>query len=66
MRQLTLSVLRVLATQEMLCILQEFGEVTCCIGSSANIANTGIFLQADCRYDHMFPPSLQALFGLVI
>lgn len=35
-------------TQEMFCILQEFGEVTCCIGSSANLENTGVFLQADC------------------
>lgn len=37
-------------TQEMLCILQEYGEVTCCIGSSANIENTGVFLQADCSF----------------
>ena len=38
------------ATQEMVSILQQYGEVVCCLGSSANIHNTGIFLRADCRY----------------
>ncbi|ESN95204.1 hypothetical protein HELRODRAFT_86932, partial [Helobdella robusta] len=35
-------------TCEMLKILQEYGEVTCCLGSSLNIENFSIFLQADC------------------
>ena len=30
--------------------MQDYGEVVCCVGSSANILNNGIFLQADCRY----------------
>ena len=38
-----------LATQEMVQILQEYGEVVCCFGSSASVENTAIFLQADCR-----------------
>jgi len=37
-------------TKEMLHILQDYGEVACCFGSIANIENTSIFLQADCRY----------------
>ncbi|TRY64396.1 hypothetical protein DNTS_017093 [Danionella cerebrum] len=32
---------------EMVSIMQEFGEVVCCIGSSQNISNTEIFLQSD-------------------
>ncbi|XP_070186267.1 transmembrane protein 94-like isoform X2 [Littorina saxatilis] len=36
------------ATQEMMKILQENGEVVLCVGSSLNIANTPVFLQADC------------------
>ncbi|XP_078691298.1 transmembrane protein 94-like isoform X2 [Branchiostoma floridae x Branchiostoma belcheri] len=35
------------ATKEMLKIMQEYGEVVCCVGSSTNIQNTGVFLQAD-------------------
>ncbi|ELT96471.1 hypothetical protein CAPTEDRAFT_150937 [Capitella teleta] len=34
-------------TQEMLIIFQEYGEVVCCLGSTANIHNTQLFLQAD-------------------
>ena len=37
------------ATQEMMKILQENGEVVLCVGSSLNITNTPVFLQADCR-----------------
>lgn len=36
-------------TQEMLHIMQDYGEVVCVIGSSANCENIGIFLQADAR-----------------
>ncbi|KAI4902008.1 hypothetical protein NFI96_018713 [Prochilodus magdalenae] len=32
---------------EMVCIMQEYGEVVCCLGSSQNINNNGIFLQSD-------------------
>ncbi|GFR33293.1 transmembrane protein 94 [Trichonephila clavata] len=35
------------ATREMICIMQEYGEVVCCLGSSANVLNMPIFLQAD-------------------
>ena len=28
-------------------IMQENGEVVCCLGSSANLANVSVFLQAD-------------------
>jgi len=42
-----------LATREMVQILQEYGGVVCCFGSSASAENTAIFLQADCR-SHMF------------
>ncbi|GIY93984.1 transmembrane protein 94 [Caerostris extrusa] len=35
------------ATREMICIMQEYGEVVCCLGSSANCLNMPIFLQAD-------------------
>jgi hypothetical protein len=31
-------------------ILQENGEVVLCVGSSLNMVNTPMFLQADCRY----------------
>jgi hypothetical protein len=37
-------------TREMLHIMQEYGEVVCVIGSSANADNMPIFLQADARY----------------
>lgn len=36
------------ATREMLCIMQSYGEIVVCIGSSASNANSEIFLQADC------------------
>lgn len=36
------------ATREMLCIMQRYGEVVVCLGSSASNANSQIFLQGDC------------------
>jgi len=41
-----------LASREMVQILQEYGGVVCCFGSSASAENTAIFLQADCRSIH--------------
>ncbi|XP_022253153.1 transmembrane protein 94-like [Limulus polyphemus] len=35
------------ATREMIKIMQEYGEVVCCIGSSASVHNMPVFLQAD-------------------
>ncbi|XP_077979837.1 transmembrane protein 94-like [Glandiceps talaboti] len=35
------------ACREMIAIMQENGEIVCCLGSTANFYNTGIFLQAD-------------------
>ena len=35
------------ATKQMIQIMQEYGEVVCVVGSSANILNLPIFLQAD-------------------
>ncbi|RXN30570.1 transmembrane 94-like protein [Labeo rohita] len=35
---------------EMVCIMQEYGEVVCCLGSSQNINNNDIFLQSDIRH----------------
>ncbi|XP_042571911.1 transmembrane protein 94-like [Cyprinus carpio] len=32
---------------EMVCIMQDYGEVVCCLGSSQNINNNEIFLQSD-------------------
>ncbi|KAM4662944.1 transmembrane protein 94 isoform 2-T3 [Discoglossus pictus] len=32
---------------EMIQIMQEYGEVTCCMGSSASIRNSGLYLQSD-------------------
>ncbi|XP_075418327.1 transmembrane protein 94 isoform X1 [Tenrec ecaudatus] len=32
---------------EMIKIMQEYGEVTCCLGSSANLRNSRLFLQSD-------------------
>lgn len=43
-------------TTEMISIMQEYGEVVCVLGSSANMHNMSIFLQADARYD--LPPCL--------
>ena len=37
------------AVQEMITIMQEYGEVVCCVGSSFNVNNTDIFSQADIR-----------------
>lgn len=39
------------ATKEMIEIMQEYGEVVCVIGSSANIHNMPIFLHADARFE---------------
>ncbi|XP_059617967.1 transmembrane protein 94 isoform X2 [Phlebotomus argentipes] len=36
------------ATREMLSIMQSYGEIVVCLGSSANATNAEIFLQADC------------------
>lgn len=36
------------ATREMLDIMQTYGEIVVCLGSSASNANAEIFLQADC------------------
>ena len=38
------------ATCEMIAIMQEYGEVVLCVGSSLNIQNVPMFLLADCRY----------------
>lgn len=35
---------------EMIKIMQEYGEVTCCLGSSANLRNSCLFLQSDIRW----------------
>lgn len=36
------------ATKEMLAIMQRYGEIVVCLGSSASNSNSEIFLQADC------------------
>lgn len=36
-------------TREMISIMQDYGEVVCVIGSSANADNVGIFIQANAR-----------------
>lgn len=36
-------------TREMLHIMQDYGEVVCVMGSSANNDNMGSFMQADAR-----------------
>lgn len=38
---------------EMIKIMQEYGEVTCCLGSSANLRNSCLFLQSDIRWDRI-------------
>ena len=38
-----------LATREMISVMQEYGEVVCCMGSSLNVDNLEIFNQADIR-----------------
>jgi hypothetical protein len=40
---------RFLAAREMISIMQEYGEIVCCIGSSLNVDNLEIFNQADIR-----------------
>ncbi|XP_068119528.1 endoplasmic reticulum magnesium-transporting P-type ATPase isoform X2 [Hyperolius riggenbachi] len=42
---------------EMIQIMQEYGEVTCCIGSSASFRNHGLYLQSDISIslDPLFP-----------
>lgn len=44
-------------TEEMLKIMQSFGEIVVCVGSSANTSNSSIFLQADCSIavEPLFP-----------
>ena len=37
------------ATREMISVMQEYGEVVCCMGSSLNVDNLEIFNQADIR-----------------
>lgn len=39
---------------EMMKIMQENREVTCCLGSSANFRNSRLFLQSDVRSAHIF------------
>ena len=43
-----------LAAREMISIMQEYGEIVCCIGSSLNVDNLEIFNQADVRYKSIF------------
>nr|XP_014344778.1 PREDICTED: uncharacterized protein KIAA0195-like [Latimeria chalumnae] len=45
------------ATCEMVKIMQEYGEVVCCLGSALNIQNNAIFLQSDISIslDPLFP-----------
>ncbi|KAL8593272.1 hypothetical protein ACOMHN_009926 [Nucella lapillus] len=54
-------------TQEMVKILQENGEVVLCNGSSLNMANTPVFLQADCSFTiEPLYPQLCAMKGAVV
>lgn len=50
-------------TQEMLHIMQDYGEVVCVFGSSANCENTGVFLQADASIavEPLYPQVCQKL-----
>ncbi|XP_075702067.1 transmembrane protein 94 isoform X2 [Rhinoderma darwinii] len=53
---------------EMIQIMQEYGEVTCCMGSSASIRNSGLFLQSDISIslDPLFPSRCSwEMFGYV-
>eukprot|EP00079_Xenopus_tropicalis_P039646 XP_017953417.1 PREDICTED: transmembrane protein 94 [Xenopus tropicalis] len=59
-------------TQETMCemiqIMQEYGEVTCSIGSSASIRNSGLFLQSDISIclDPLYPSRCSwEMFGYV-
>ncbi|XP_044272389.1 transmembrane protein 94 isoform X2 [Tribolium madens] len=49
------------ATREMLNIMQDYGEIVCIMGSSANCENAGIFMQADASIavDPLFPQMCQ-------
>ena len=47
------------ATQEMLKIMQDYGEVVCCLGSNVNLANVPLFAQADIRLVLKLSPSDQ-------
>lgn len=38
----------------MLHIMQDYGEVVCVLGSSANAENMPIFMQADAGYEILF------------
>lgn len=58
---------------EMIKIMQEYGEVACCLGSSANLRNSCLFLQSDirsgghCRYLPATPdPGLQSMADLAL
>ncbi|XP_018417051.1 PREDICTED: transmembrane protein 94 isoform X1 [Nanorana parkeri] len=53
---------------EMIQIMQEYGEVTCCMGSSANFRNSDLFLQSDISIslDPLFPSRCSwEMFGYV-
>ncbi|CAH2302414.1 transmembrane 94 isoform X1 [Pelobates cultripes] len=53
---------------EMIQIMQEYGEVTCCLGSSANIRNSGLYLQSDISIslDPLYPSRCSwEMFGYV-
>lgn len=53
-------------TKEMLHIMQDYGEVVCVMGSSANCENVGIFMQADARFVPIFNYNGGPLFMRVI
>lgn len=38
-------------TEQMLSIMQEYDQVVCVLGSSANVKNFSLFAQADARYN---------------
>ncbi|XP_075033961.1 transmembrane protein 94 isoform X2 [Mixophyes fleayi] len=53
---------------EMIQIMQEYGEATCCMGSSASIRNSGLFLQSDISIslDPLYPSRCSwEMFGYV-
>ncbi|XP_065164487.1 transmembrane protein 94 isoform X2 [Atheta coriaria] len=51
------------STKEMLHIMQDYGEVVCVMGSSANNENMGIFLQADASIgvEPIYPQTCQTM-----
>ncbi|XP_031627987.1 transmembrane protein 94 isoform X2 [Contarinia nasturtii] len=51
------------ATREMIMIMQNYGEIVVCIGSSASSANVDIFLQADCSIaiEPLYPQVCQSI-----